>query len=127
MPTFILSGTLDYAGKVRLTAPTREEAISRAEAGEFDEVVETYKKEIRFVFDGDPDSIEEAEVMTADAGKQRVRQSLPGYRLRQVGERVKAGDYLQIHKTFHLVDGTAWVGQVIDNVGAFSSIWTDER
>ena len=53
--------------------------------------------------------------------------SLPGYRLRQPGEIVRAGDYLQIAKKYSLVDGSIWVGQVIEHGGPYESVWTKEK
>lgn len=48
-----------------------------------------------------------------------------GFRIRGVGEQVKPGDYLLIHTTYFLLDGSIWVGEHIEEVGTFCMVWTD--
>jgi hypothetical protein len=57
MPKFILTGDIIQAGKVSVIAATKEEAIAKAEAGDFDKIIET-SKPYGFNFDGDDDHIE---------------------------------------------------------------------
>lgn len=66
--SYILSGNLDYVGKVKVSVEDTGDdekdlaaAIAKAESGDFDEVVERYNKEIVFKADYvDLDSVESA-------------------------------------------------------------------
>lgn len=55
-------------------------------------------------------------------------QRLPhrGFRVRQPGELVTRGDYLQIGGSYALVDGSVWVGMEIEHGGPFETVWTTE-
>lgn len=53
-----------------------------------------------------------------------IRDSLPGYRIRQPGETVTAADYVQIGAKYFPVGTSAWVGHVVEDGGAFERIWT---
>jgi nitric oxide reductase large subunit len=48
------------------------------------------------------------------------------YRVRQPGETVTTGDYLQIGDAYSLVDGSIWVGDVIEHGGRFETVWTQD-
>lgn len=50
----------------------------------------------------------------------------PGYRLRRMGEIVRADDLVQIWTSFYPVAGSAWEGDVIDNEAKARCIWTAE-
>ena len=57
--SFILTGDIIHSGRVRVVADSQEEALKKAERGEF-EVYEEHQKNLAFSFDGSPeDHIEE--------------------------------------------------------------------
>jgi hypothetical protein len=51
--TYCLSGDLRVAATVKVTAATEDEAVAKAERGEFDEVVEEIRKDMGFEFNGE--------------------------------------------------------------------------
>lgn len=53
-----------------------------------------------------------------------VKQLEPGYRLLQIGEIVRLGDYVQIGYGFFPVAESNYVGDIINNLGTFSRIWS---
>jgi hypothetical protein len=59
--------------------------------------------------------------------KPSVVYQVGGYRVRQPGEQVQPGDYIQIGKSYHLVDGSIWAGDIIEYVGVYSMVWTEQR
>lgn len=65
------------------------------------------------------------------SGSNGSRDSLPGYRVRQPGEVVTRGDYVQIGARFYPVATDAlpsvWVGHVIEDGAAFERLWTVAR
>ena len=62
MKSFILTGDLIYCGKVEVFAETKEEAILKAEDGEFS-VFERYPDDVMFTLDStDEDHIEELDI-----------------------------------------------------------------
>jgi transposase len=59
------------------------------------------------------------------SGKVSSRTHMAGYRVLQVGETVLPGDYLQCGKSYWIVDGSNWVGEEIEHIGPYSTVWTD--
>ena len=61
MTTYILTGDILHAGRVAVEADNLTDAIAKAEAGDFTEVVDEDGKSLGFVLCGDLDGGAEAE------------------------------------------------------------------
>ena len=65
MKRFILTGDVIQAGRVSVMAETKEEAITKAEMGDFEKVVDT-SKPYGFTSDGDDEHIVEEDEENAE-------------------------------------------------------------